>query len=178
MALCTTTLSRKGVVDWVHWGSLNAPSLRGLPHTEPLGEWNVQRKATGKGLFVPELRMPGCETHACDLNTTDLRTWPSQNGWPSDRAVFDWHEGRPIATSPGTARAGVFSNVGRFEMSIHAPSSGPWQLTLYLGLFNWRGDLPFVKQALLTISSPGHPTVDSACIVCRAARARLCILMF
>ena len=180
------------MIDWAHYGSLNA-SLRGPPWTsEPLGEWHIQRKAGGKPkLGQPKLRMPGCSTDECDLNTTDLRTWPSQLGWPSDRAVFAWHDGTPTAVAPHTARAGVFSNVGRFEMNLSIPSLPPalpparnggsggggsrgqqqeeatidgsdatappvpvaWKLTLYLGLFNWRGDLPFVKQATLTVSS-------------------------
>ena len=33
-------------------------------------------------------------------------------------------------------------------------------LKLYLGLFNWRGDLPFVKQALLRVSAPGETAIS------------------
>jgi hypothetical protein len=158
MAVCKTDLSQAGVVDWAHWGSVNA-SLRGPPWSQALGEWNTQRKAAGKGLLVPRLRMPGCGTDECDKNETDLRTWPSQPGWPSNRAVFTWHGGAPAAVAPNTARAGVFSTRGRFEMTVITPSAGPHQLTLYLGVFNWRGDLPFVKQALLRVSSPGQSTI-------------------
>ncbi len=161
MASCTTDLSRAGVIDWAHFGSLNA-SLRGPPWMEPLGEWHIVKKASGLNQLVPRLRMPGCTTTPCDLNTTDLRTWPSQLGWPSDRAVFSWNNGAPTAVAPSTARAGVFSNVGKFELVVPAPPAGhrPRVLTLYLGLFNWRGDLPFVKQALLRVSAPGEATIS------------------
>lgn len=106
------------VLDWAHWGNLNAKSTK--------DSWGVDRMKAGNGALAPTL-----------VNGNG----PTPNFFHTVGAgLFSWTGGRPTAQATGM-QSGVFSNHGTFQLTIPAHGNNAQQLTLYLGVYSTTGRL-------------------------------------
>ena len=171
---CVTDLSAAGSLTWAHFGSVNISDVFDTDTAVPdPSDWSAvtqRRQGVGPALIAGTLLH-----YSTSPPPKQLLTWGAKP-WPSDGARFSWSDGTPQRLSGPTARSGLYSSNGTFQLTIPAPAASAdgttaRKLTVFTGLFNFGATAQstsdgiatgesYTNSATLRAASPGHEPVS------------------